>query len=420
MLLGVAVYEHADYYLCESCHFEPDYAGERATEGILMEPRRRVPGLATRPRVGSRARDRSLSAPDTAAHHEAGRYSQATAVRSLAALFAAGGIVGLVSLAVPHGPGIDLTLSIVTAAAGLPVAGVLMVLGPRWPSWIVPLLLPVGTLAVSIGVFAGGRSPVAAAAAVLYVWVGLFGALFLSARGALAQLGWAGLSFGVVLGIHHSPGSPAQWVLVIGTTAVVVAVVGPLARKLGRQATTDPLTKTANRSTLLAVLTREVDRSRRHGAPLTVAMVDLDNFKEVNDRQGHVAGDRVLAETARQWSAALRSVDLLARYGGDEFAVVLPDTDAAHAAQVLDRMVGASEVPCSIGWAQWKPTSSAHGLLAEADAALYEAKQHARTQRAGGVPTSSEQQACSCASPLPPPTAPLDRHLRLYGRAADL
>jgi len=105
-------------------------------------------------------------------------------------------------------------------------------------------------------------------------------------------------------------------------------------------------------------------------------MLDLDNFKEMNDDRGHVQGDKHLRETAQAWLGALRAADTLARYGGEEFVVILPETDLARAQEAADRLraaVPAGET-ASAGVAQWDGSESSVQLLARADDALYAAK----------------------------------------------
>jgi diguanylate cyclase (GGDEF)-like protein len=111
-----------------------------------------------------------------------------------------------------------------------------------------------------------------------------------------------------------------------------------VARALARQ---DPLTGVANGRAFREELEREVARMRRTRSPLTLAYVDLDHFKQVNDRLGHSAGDELLRGIASRLGAGLRSTDVVARLGGDEFALLLPDTDVSAASPALERLAAA-------------------------------------------------------------------------------
>jgi diguanylate cyclase (GGDEF)-like protein len=105
----------------------------------------------------------------------------------------------------------------------------------------------------------------------------------------------------------------------------------------------DPLTRAYNRRYLSSRLVAEVAHARRHGVPLAALMLDVDNFKQFNDRYGHFVGDRILCFVVAHASRVLRAGDLLARFGGDEFVVLARETDLAHAAALGDRMRGAIE-----------------------------------------------------------------------------
>ncbi|MFH2006359.1 MAG: diguanylate cyclase [bacterium] len=161
-----------------------------------------------------------------------------------------------------------------------------------------------------------------------------------------------------------------------------------------RLAITDELTGLMNRRQFFSLAEREFSRARRYGYPLSVVMVDVDHFKQVNDTHGHQVGDEVLAEIARRLAGALRDVDVLGRYGGEEFAVVLPDTGTKDApiglAERLRRCVadepivtgaGAISKTVSLGVAQLRTQDKdLTKLLARADAALYEAKEAGRNR----------------------------------------
>lgn len=145
-------------------------------------------------------------------------------------------------------------------------------------------------------------------------------------------------------------------------------------------ALTDPLTGLANRRAWEEELRREVARARRTSHRLALVMLDIDHFKQLNDTRGHQAGDTVLTEAAASWRDAVRTTDFLARYGGDEFAMLLPDCPAEYGQTVLERIRTA--IPpgcsCSAGIAYWNGAETAESLLARADAALYEAKRAGR------------------------------------------
>ncbi len=170
-----------------------------------------------------------------------------------------------------------------------------------------------------------------------------------------------------------------------------VAVANARVReRLATQALTDPLTGLANRRAFDRRLIEETERAHRHGRELSLMLVDIDHFKAINDRLGHAAGDRVLADVTRDLRAATRLGDLLARVGGDELAMILADCGSRQAADVAGRMLlaigadvelgGRQPVTLSIGVAGVRPRQSADELLRRADQALYRAKNGGRNQ----------------------------------------
>jgi diguanylate cyclase (GGDEF)-like protein len=160
-------------------------------------------------------------------------------------------------------------------------------------------------------------------------------------------------------------------------------------RRLAEQALTDDLTGLANRRHGARQLEREIALAVRHGRVLALARVDVDHFKQINDSHGHQAGDEVLAEVARRLAGGVRGGDELARWGGDEFVVILPGTDKAGALRAAERLraaVAAAPVDAagralpvtvSVGWAHWAGDTP-DDLLARADRALYKAKDAGR------------------------------------------
>lgn len=162
--------------------------------------------------------------------------------------------------------------------------------------------------------------------------------------------------------------------------------------ELRRLASTDPLTGALNRRSFLSAAKAELDRATRYQAPLSVAMLDIDHFKRVNDNFGHAAGDLCLAELVTTLRGELRSSDLISRYGGEEFALLLPETAGDPALALADRIrarvaskpVAAGDMrfgyTVSIGVAALEPGLTIDETLAHADSALYRAKNTGRNR----------------------------------------
>jgi diguanylate cyclase (GGDEF)-like protein/PAS domain S-box-containing protein len=159
-------------------------------------------------------------------------------------------------------------------------------------------------------------------------------------------------------------------------------------RRLERIAVTDPLTELPNRRLWDHEIALALPAAARSGAPLAVAVLDLNDFKGVNDAEGHAAGDRLLLASARAWRDVLRAGDLLVRFGGDEFAVLLPDCPLEETGAVAARLKAA--VPhrpgVSVGIGVWDGAESADALVRRADAALYADKAAARVPPVGSRP----------------------------------
>ena len=175
------------------------------------------------------------------------------------------------------------------------------------------------------------------------------------------------------------------------------AAFGELAGRVAQtwaQATVDPLTGIANRQTVLTRVDEELARASRYHRPLSLILVDIDHFKRCNDTHGHIAGDAILRHVAQLLSANVRTVDLAGRYGGEEFLIVLPETDpdaAASLAEKLRRIVGGSELRLPDGEVVTVTLSAGvagglggvlriDALIRDADAAMYSAKALGRNQ----------------------------------------
>ena len=186
----------------------------------------------------------------------------------------------------------------------------------------------------------------------------------------------------------------------LASQAVIALEAARLHRIVSNQALVDGLTGLANRRSCEETLNSELARSERFPGPIALVITDLDDFKEVNDRFGHQAGDVVLREFATLLREGVRDIDLAGRWGGEEFLLILPGTDLEGATHVADRVrralagrivlsVDGEPIPvtASFGVAAYPEAPSASALFAAADAALYEAKRTGKNR----VSVASEQ-----------------------------
>lgn len=160
-----------------------------------------------------------------------------------------------------------------------------------------------------------------------------------------------------------------------------------LFEKIQHQATTDGLTGLANHKTFYEILEKELWRSRRYGGQISLIMIDIDNLKRINDTYGHRAGDKVIREISKKIKECIRQIDTAARYGGDEFAVILPNTSIKDAFVVAKRMVDVvAQSPAtwkkeqialsiSVGVGQYDADTNPEDITSGSDRALYTAKQ---------------------------------------------
>ncbi len=172
-------------------------------------------------------------------------------------------------------------------------------------------------------------------------------------------------------------------------------------RTLESMAATDPLTGLANRRAWDERLAAAMAAARRTGAPLTVALVDVDHFKAFNDSQGHAAGDAVLRTFASVAGATVRGEDVIARWGGEEFAVMLADcASGADAVAAVDRVRTSMPGPttCSAGAATWDGVETAQQLMTRADQALYAAKSAGRDRTVGALTARGDAPAAPASS----------------------
>lgn len=315
------------------------------------------------------------------------RARQPSAANALALLYAVGGVGCLLGAAFPMSPHAPVGLGQVLGPTGLIIGAALRVWRARVNPAVVNAALVVNTALVSLLVASSKTAAGVTITGLNYMCIALIAAYFLPRWIARAHSGLAvcGFTSGVVAG--GVAGVAAMWLVVVATVVAASETLAHLVAQLRRLAATDPLTGLANRASFRASAEREFALALRGERSFALALLDLDDFKTVNDTRGHAAGDALLTELTAAWQARLRRGDLLARLGGDEFVLLMPRTSRDDAGGVVDRLHDAHPATWSAGVVVCDGDSSLDNLLERADNELYEAKAR---RRATSLPASSD------------------------------
>jgi diguanylate cyclase (GGDEF)-like protein/putative nucleotidyltransferase with HDIG domain len=309
----------------------------------------------------------------------------------------AGTLIALIALAPPQGPELQ-HVGLLIAAAGSATLAIVALLGfDRIPVWGFHAGVVAATFLATLGIHSwGDHSPYGP---LPYLWVTLYAFYFFSLPAALVHMGVLGAMFGIELGLRDLEWTPVDsWFATVGTLTIaglMVALIRDrltgLISNLTDAARSDPLTGLLNRRGFEESFDVELERARRADRGLSVIVGDLDRFKEINDRFGHAAGDEVLRRVGATIIATKRSWDLAARIGGEEFALLAPDTDEHGAYVLAERLrleieqtfepAGAGQLTASFGIVSF-PIHGQTGaaLLQAADQALYAAKRLGRNR----------------------------------------
>jgi diguanylate cyclase (GGDEF)-like protein len=304
--------------------------------------------------------------------------------RSAAGIYAGAMLIGAIEEAIPGGP----QSSLLPAIAALVLAPLVAILGPRMPRDVLALLGPIGAALIA---YALPSTHGWTDGAVMYMWPVLWMSHFYGRRGTVFIVAWVGVVHGLALAaMPAGMGNVDRWVDVTVSVAVVGAVVRALSERSDRlvarlvaEARADTLTGLLNRRGFEERLAAEVARATRERTSLAIVSLDLDHFKRVNDEHGHEAGDRALATVGAVIADHVRGADLAARWGGEEFVVVLPGADAPAARAFAERVRAAvaasgTGLTASAGVAVSEIPPDPPALLAAADAAMYAAKRTGR------------------------------------------
>lgn len=295
------------------------------------------------------------------------------------AMFLLGGVGALIAVISPFSPHAPVHVNAAIGALACVIALWLWLWGARLPLVAFEVVIAVAILMQSTAIAAATTRGGVTITAFMYTWIAVYAAHFFSPRAVAMEMALIVSSFTAGLMIDGLSNVLLAWLVVTSTVCTLGFVLSRLNESLRRQAGTDHLTGLPNRSGFLAAAMRERAIAERSKAPLCVAVLDLDGFKQVNDSHGHAAGDRLLAEVAQAWRERLRAGDVLARHGGDEFVLLLPGTSSGEAGDALERLrVPHLPIDWSAGVSEWLPGEDLDECLAKADRDLYAVKARAR------------------------------------------
>ena len=287
-----------------------------------------------------------------------------------------GGAIGLLvvlSIGTPEKYTSDYVLDILTMGVGLAT----YLRAAYVPRAIVNVVVALSTIIVSLQIATGSGKDPSSLAVVFYVWIALFCFSFLSTYESLAHIVFVILAYTLAIIFGEKPSAPiADWILTTSTVIVASISSGFLNYTIRKLAVTDALTGISNRKGWDLAVSREIARARRTNNFVVVGIIDLDQFKHLNDTHGHHFGDEILKSAANTIKASLRTFDVVARWGGDEFVFLALITDDIHAHALLMRLSeslhGVAKHRC--GAVLSRPILDTIRLVSHADRVLYEAK----------------------------------------------
>jgi diguanylate cyclase (GGDEF)-like protein len=296
---------------------------------------------------------------------------------TLATIFGVAGVMCLFAAAFPVSKTAPRELATVIGVCLIVASLLLLRFGARLPDAGLQGLAIGGTLVNGLLVSQATTNYGAALTCFAWIWVAIYAGQFFEQRAVRIQVAVIAVVSAAGLLICGLPGMVTAWVLIAGSCALAGEALARLNTRLRTQLVTDSLTGLLNRAGFGEAAGRLLALAAREKLPVSVALIDLDGFKQVNDLNGHAAGDELLVELGRAWARQLRGSEVLARLGGDEFALLfIADGDAA--VDALGRLREAAPVGWSAGVVEWQPGESLERAMARADADLYRAKRESR------------------------------------------
>lgn len=328
---------------------------------------------------------------------------------AIGALMIAGGALAAITVILPPaGTGSDAVVVAIGALAMVTGLALVLPREPR-PEWLLGIVAVGGTALVTVATYEGGAGSTGTDDnEMLYIWICLFSFYFFGFRHALAQLGVVAIAYAILLHAENVALEDAATRMVV--TMSTLLVTGLLVARLRRwlngslsdltdRARLDSLSGLLNRRALEERAAIEFARRRRDQSTVGMLIVDIDGFKAINDSAGHIAGDEILCKVARVLETETREVDVVARVGGDEFAILLPGASTVATAAIAERLRNAVHealapagegLGISIGVAVGPDGGDTlEDLWHAADGAMYEAKRGGGNAVAGTPPLTA-------------------------------
>ncbi len=315
-------------------------------------------------------------------------------------LYLVGSVITVLAILFPHSPKADVDGFWCIALGTAVVAAVLLSWHARLPAWSYQAVMLLGTVIISLTLYFNGERHGGPSAdnEVLYIWVALYSGYFFTRLQMTAQLVFVAVAYAVAL-LVIDPGEIGftRWFITIGVVALAASLVHVLKRRndqlverLFEAVRTDLLTGLVNRQGFDERFELELERGWRTAQPVALVLADIDGFKELNDRFGHPAGDVALTAVGRLAGTLVRTIDTMARIGGDEFAAILPGTGTAGAFELAERLrdgvaglrnYDGEPMTMSFGIVEFPLHGQTRDVLVQAaDRALYQAKELGRNR----------------------------------------
>ena len=282
---------------------------------------------------------------------------------------------GLIAISIPTPEGMNIPLITLVSIIGIILGIGFYAYRNNFPLWLAILHIFVGIPLIGITIWAG-HIPSAAQISILYIMSSIYSFHFLHIYASGSILLLATACFAIIAYTLHWPAWQSMTILLMGSAITVGIVVHLLVKRLHNLATTDSLTGLYNRHTWDTLFAQELSYADRSKYPLTLMSIDLNNFKQINDTQGHLAGDKILQQTAKTIKEVMRDSDITARWGGDEFVVLLRNCDWEQSKVMRQRLHDHlnDTIKISTGLTNYQKHDTTDKMLARADKDMYEHK----------------------------------------------